>query len=158
MFLAGHTLSLPKLGTVRPGKAALKAQLSAHHIGQVKIHLVITHGAPCSIIEHLHTSFICIAPAYACETYKHLLGWQWRGAEEKQEEECRQGAETQHPGEKWRTRSEKGEMGMKLKLRDLRLRDVQQYRKQRRCMKRKSPMNKYVHYRTNQKDHAKSWN
>lgn len=100
MFLAGHTLSLAKLGTVRPRKAALKAQLSAHHIGQVQVHLVITHRAPCAIVEHLHTSLVCIAPSYACKTYEHLLARQRRGVEKKEKEECGQRAEAQHPGEK----------------------------------------------------------
>ncbi|TNN69476.1 hypothetical protein EYF80_020310 [Liparis tanakae] len=83
---------------IQAGQAALKAQLAAHHIGQVQIHLVITHCAPRAIVEHLHAALVCIAPADARQTYKHLLGKQWRGVEEKQEEESGQEAEAQHPG------------------------------------------------------------
>lgn len=119
MFLAGHTLPLAKLGTVRPRKAALKAQLSADHIGQIQIHLVITHCAPSTIVEHLHTSLICTAPPYTCKTYKHFLGSQWRGVEKKEEEECGQGAEAQHPGV-GKKDIEKKLVGMKQKLCDIR--------------------------------------
>lgn len=45
-----QTLSFTKFGTVCPRYAFLEAQLSAHHIGKIEIHFVVTHSAPCTIV------------------------------------------------------------------------------------------------------------
>lgn len=55
------TLSLSILGTVSPGDSTLVAQLFAHHVGQLDVHLVVTHRPPCVVVQHLHAPFVWLA-------------------------------------------------------------------------------------------------
>ena len=52
------TRSFAVLGTVSPRDAALVAQLSAHDVGQLDVHLVVAHGAPRVVVQHLHAPLV----------------------------------------------------------------------------------------------------
>lgn len=100
-----RTLALAVLGTVRPGDAPLEAQLLAHHLSQVKIHLVVAHRSPDAVVINLQTALVGETSANTSQTNFHLLGRQWSGVkenleEEEVEEERGQGTETQHPKDK----------------------------------------------------------
>lgn len=98
-------MALAELGTVRPGDALLEAQLLAHHLSQVEIHLVVAHRSPGAVVENLQTALVGETSANADQTKLHLLGHQWSRLEEDleeedEEEERGQETETQHPKDK----------------------------------------------------------
>lgn len=99
-----RTLALAELGTVRPGDAALEAQLLAHHLRQVEIHLVVAHRSPGAVVVNLQTALVGETSANTRQTNLHLLGRQWsrveEDLEEEEEEERGQETETQHPIDK----------------------------------------------------------
>ena len=41
-----------------PRDAALVAQLSAHDVGQLDVHLVVAHGTPRVVVQHLHAPLV----------------------------------------------------------------------------------------------------
>lgn len=97
-----RTLALAELGTVRPGDAPLEAQLLAHHLSQVKIHLVVAHCSPGAVVINLQTALVGETSAYTSQTDFHLLSRQGSGVEEdlekeEEEEDRGRGTETQHP-------------------------------------------------------------
>ena len=58
IFKETLTFSLTILGAVRPRDATLEAQLAAHHIGQLDVHLVIANSSPRVVVQHLHSSLV----------------------------------------------------------------------------------------------------
>lgn len=38
------------------------AELATHHIGILYAPVVVTYGAPCPVVEHLHTALLLVVP------------------------------------------------------------------------------------------------
>lgn len=63
------TLSFAVLGAVCPRYAALEAQLSADHVGQLDVHLVVAHGPPGVVVQHLHAPLVRLARKVARQAH-----------------------------------------------------------------------------------------